>query len=198
MPLSSHQSILLDCLVQARAVIGAENARTIFHKSYIVADKDLPRAVELDQNGWRIIPLDGLPEIEQREVMLWFIVVACEAYQLKGKWTSRVDLASQLGCLARNTRTISERWRMLAITRDVSQLPYSALESRPVCVVCSGRVATGAGWKPGESGYDTNVYGDYRPDVHHECKQYALRVIMPKLRARQAAARAAETAAVDK
>lgn len=81
--------------------------------------------------------------------------------------------------------------------RNLAELPYAGLEDRPKCKICSGRVATGAGWNPGQAGLDTQVFGSYRPDLHHECKNYAMTVLVPQYQASRAE-KARVAAEVDK
>lgn len=201
MPLTPIQSLWLDTLIASRQHIEAGGVHTLWNRTKLLTDDSAVRMFTvIDPETSRFgVPAEliTLPPIEQREAMLYILARLAKFYGVT-KGETLIDFCTILGCLPDNSATISERWRKLHIIRFIEHLSYSALEDRPVCKICAGRVATGAGWKPLESGYDPATYGAYRADVHHECKQYALRVLMPRLRAQQAQAAAKASAEVDK
>jgi hypothetical protein len=201
--LSTLESRWLDALVSAKHVLRIDQVRELWNTTTLVeAARFLAYQPEAKTDIGRIIlvrPISDLPEIEARELLLYVAARRLTDLQLFGSWSGFQDLCIRLGCLPENVHTVSERWRQLHFRRNLAELPYAGLEDRPQCKICSGRVATGAGWTPSADAVVFNPdLGVYRPDLHHECKNFALTVLLPQHRAAAAERAKQESARIDK
>jgi hypothetical protein len=201
---ASLSSRWIDALASAREHFQTGDLKEIWERTTIKQSSDLTRIVVPGISGhdglnlWTI-PLVDLPEIEAREILLYILACRASDLHIKGRgWTTKAELVQVLGCLPSTCVNVAERWRKLNCIRNLGELPYAALEDRPICKICGGRVATSAGWKPESTGLDPLVYGAYRPDLHHECKNFALTVLLPRHKAAQQEAARKATAGMDK
>jgi hypothetical protein len=191
------QSVWINAITDARRALKPEALREIYNKTDLVLLDDLFTVAKFTNGYVRVDKqVYVLPEIEQREVMLY--IIAMRHAQLTGIAEGEYFdiLCHQLGCLPLDTYSIAERWRKLGILRDITKLPYYGLESRPHCKICTGIIPTGAGWLP--SPEDTGRLAIPRQDIHHGCMQHARYITAPAVRAARVAEAQIEAARKDK
>jgi hypothetical protein len=207
--MTSLHELYLDALVSARPVLGDQVKQIYLHTGSLVECDALIRIYETSslhgRINIRVRPITHLPAIEAREVLLQVIVSLHLHVNELTEHRGHEELCNTLGCLILGTHDIAERWRKLAIHTRIDELPYYGLEDRPHCKICSGIVATGAGWQPDAVSapplaattpgtiHASIVASGYRADVHHECMRYAINVMLPLLKAQRE--RAAQKAA---
>lgn len=127
-----------------------------------------------------------LPRIERIEMNLTLVSLA--AWYLR--WGTfgdaseeRLALCKQLGCWPEVLNVPATRWRLLHASRDLATLPYADLESRKRCVICPGRIATGAS---AAEEYPEDRAASVRFDLHGTCWKYLHHTLAPQLRAARA------------
>lgn len=157
----------------------------------------------------RVTMLDSWAKIEQAEAMQYILGrVHNDLYDLSNSFleyprgvTTDEQIFEYLRCCPTNDALPDVRWRKMQMLHYRHDLPYIELENRPICGICHGRVATGAGAQ-GEQAVTTRIGGtrevSYRPDIHNECYRYAKLILVPALKLQREREKLKQTAEVDK
>lgn len=210
-PLTPIQELWLHTLVANREKLGDMKPHWT-----IIEIIEHPAAIRLIDPVWRgdkltlrVASLTHLPAIEKQEMMQSILAFAHQALADVAEVdlprgisaaTSEIQLdqlCQLLHCVPTNDKEPDVRWRKMGMLFYRHELFYSSLEDRPVCGICHGRVATGAGAQLEVA----EQYGSgktYRPNIHNECYRYAKLILLPQARAQREAAKLKETAEIDK
>lgn len=155
----------------------------------------------------RVTYLQNFARIEQQEMMQYILAAVHEVLadrfevEMPRNAQDLGHLCTILRCVPTNDALPDVRWRKMGMLFYRHELPYADLENRPICGICHGRVATGAGAQ-GDQTVTTRAGGTrevtYRPDVHNECYRYAKLILVPALKLQREQAGLKQTAEVDK
>jgi len=181
----------LDALAIVRAALDTHDIRGIFaHYEPVVMDTRETKLVLVAAGEPLKLRIShpqfpSLPKIERVEIMTYAALGAWwdENYGQDMFLAPREafrNLCFRAGCWHTNTPDVRERWRLIDWTGNPNARANTHFESRPVCGICSGRVATGAGAYVKSRIVTSDKREEeltYRPDLHEECVRYAHRVL---------------------